>query len=144
MSTLLCQSPSVSSRRRLLMVKRDMQQLTEGSNFKSTKPYCRILTLILESALPFTFIDIVTTISAGARKPREYNVAVCGFPIVMVSWLNALVRQFQNFLTQKHPLMHLLFLQALSPQLSAFRIISGMTWTSNPTAQGSRPLDVCT
>ncbi|KAH6869104.1 hypothetical protein BKA70DRAFT_1491427, partial [Coprinopsis sp. MPI-PUGE-AT-0042] len=108
---------------RLVLMQRKMERLSEqtGGTFRSTLPYQQIFALILESALPFTLVGVVTAICAGTIDVRNntYRWSVHAFPFLMVLWTNAL---------------------SLGPQLIIFRVISETTWTSNLTADLTRPV----
>ncbi|KAH6902174.1 hypothetical protein BKA70DRAFT_1521286 [Coprinopsis sp. MPI-PUGE-AT-0042] len=108
----------------LILMERKMKRLSErtGAMFRSALPYRQLLTLLLESALPFTLVGVVGAICTGVIDDTDptYRHAVHVLPILMVLWINAL---------------------ALGPQLIVFRIISGMTWTSrNPTTHRTQPI----
>ncbi|KAH6902129.1 hypothetical protein BKA70DRAFT_1435291 [Coprinopsis sp. MPI-PUGE-AT-0042] len=107
---------------RLVLMQRKMNQLASGSDiFRSELPYRQIITLLLESALPFTLVALAGAIATAFLDPvgGTYRQTVHALPFVMVLWTNAM---------------------ALGPQLIAFRVISGVTLTANPPSQHSRPI----
>ncbi|KAH6902157.1 hypothetical protein BKA70DRAFT_1229206 [Coprinopsis sp. MPI-PUGE-AT-0042] len=107
----------------LFIMEKTMKHLLKqtGGTFRSQLPYRQIFAMILESALPFTLVGVVTAICIGAMDTKHgaYRRAVHIFPFLMVFWTNAL---------------------SLGPQLIIFRVISGATWTSNPTTHRTRPI----
>jgi hypothetical protein len=80
---------------RLLLMERKMKRISKqsGGTFRPALPYRQILTLILESALPFTLIGVASAICIGAMDAREYTYrrSIHVFPFLMVLWTNALV-----------------------------------------------------
>ncbi|KAH6869090.1 hypothetical protein BKA70DRAFT_1491410 [Coprinopsis sp. MPI-PUGE-AT-0042] len=108
---------------RLVFMERKMKHLSEqtGGTFRSALPYRQLLTLLLESALPFTLVGVVSAICTGVIDSMNptHRHAVRVLPMLMVLWINFL---------------------ALGPQLIVFRIISGTTWTSAPTTHYTRPI----
>ncbi|KAH6880291.1 hypothetical protein BKA70DRAFT_1447337 [Coprinopsis sp. MPI-PUGE-AT-0042] len=100
---------------RVLLMKRTIERLTgKGEGFQSSMPYSRVITPLLESALPFTLVGVAAAISTAistAHSGRD-KVASDVYLVMLVIWYNSL---------------------ALGPQLIIFRILSGKTWTSNPT-----------
>ncbi|KAH6902122.1 hypothetical protein BKA70DRAFT_1435283 [Coprinopsis sp. MPI-PUGE-AT-0042] len=106
---------------RLLLMKKEMNRIEkECSQFKSTLPYRRVITLLVESALPFNLVGAIGAIAMGSighGSCLTWPLAVSS--VLMVLWINCL---------------------ALGPQLIIFRILSGTTWTSNPTTPTSPPL----
>ncbi|KAH6902121.1 hypothetical protein BKA70DRAFT_1567982 [Coprinopsis sp. MPI-PUGE-AT-0042] len=106
---------------RLVLMKKEMKRVEEAcSQFKSAIPYRRVITLLVESALPFNVVGAVGAISmASIGHDSSLTRAVILSTVMTVVWINCL---------------------ALGPQLIIFRIISGVTWTSNPTTSISSPL----
>ncbi|KAH6869101.1 hypothetical protein BKA70DRAFT_1491422 [Coprinopsis sp. MPI-PUGE-AT-0042] len=107
---------------RLFIMERRMTRVAEKSGtLSSNLPYRQLVAMLLESALPFTLVSIAGAICTGLldSKTNTYSRALPALPILMVVWTNAL---------------------ALGPQLTVLRIISGTTWTSNPSTHHSRPI----
>jgi hypothetical protein len=78
---------------RLLLMRKSMKRIAAGSaTFRPTLPYTRLMAIILESALPFTFVGIAGAITTGLMDYHGYNAAMHLYPIMVVLWINALVR----------------------------------------------------
>ncbi|KAH6869097.1 hypothetical protein BKA70DRAFT_1491418 [Coprinopsis sp. MPI-PUGE-AT-0042] len=108
---------------RLLLAKRKMQRIVRelgGDAFKSTLPYGRVITLLLESALPFTLVGVAGAIATAFIDADAGGVdkASQGSIVMYAIWCNSL---------------------AFGPQLIIFQILSEATWTTNPTTHNPPP-----
>ncbi|KAH6880280.1 hypothetical protein BKA70DRAFT_1411755 [Coprinopsis sp. MPI-PUGE-AT-0042] len=105
---------------RLLLMRREMNHIAaQSATFKPTLPYSQLLTILLESALPFTLVGVAGAITTGFMSYQHYSMAMHAYPLMLVLWINAL---------------------ALGPQMITFRIITGTTWITNPTTMYSQPM----
>ncbi|KAH6902160.1 hypothetical protein BKA70DRAFT_1521281 [Coprinopsis sp. MPI-PUGE-AT-0042] len=108
---------------RLLLAKRKMQRIVRelgGDAFRSTLPYGRVITLLLESALPFTLVGVAGAIATAFIDADAGGVdkASQGSIVMYAIWCNSL---------------------AFGPQLIIFQILSEATWTTNPTTHNPPP-----
>ncbi|KAH6902120.1 hypothetical protein BKA70DRAFT_1307306 [Coprinopsis sp. MPI-PUGE-AT-0042] len=106
---------------RLLLMKKKIDRIGKGcSQLMSTLPYSRLITFLVESSLPFNVVGAIGAISmAGIGHESSLTWGLAFSTVMMVLWINCL---------------------ALGPQVIIFRILSGTTWTSNPSTRTSPPL----
>jgi hypothetical protein len=82
---------------RLLLARKKMQRIVGelglGGTFKSTLPYGRVVTLLLEPALPFTLLGIVGAIATAFldAETGEFNAANKATIVIYAIWCNSLV-----------------------------------------------------
>jgi hypothetical protein len=98
---------------RLLLARKKMQRIVGelglGGTFKSTLPYGRVVTLLLEPALPFTLVGVVGAIATAflSAETGEFNAANKATIVIYAIWCNSLVSdsmgQCMGFLTDIVP-----------------------------------------
>jgi hypothetical protein len=79
---------------RLVLMKREMDALVgKSDHFGSMVPYRQVITLILESALPFTVVGVAAAISTAFKNSQtgKYNAGSAAGAILAVAWYNGLV-----------------------------------------------------
>ena len=84
--------------------------------------------ILIESALPFTVMGISTGIIALVRTPASYYAWI----FVSRLWTIFSVSTFYGDNLEEAKVNHFALLQALAAQLIIYRVITGISWTSDP------------